>query len=198
MSSQPPAATLIPVIHTERLILRAHTPNDFLTSAALWADSNVTHFIGGRPLSEEEVWARLLRYAGHWSWMGFGYWVIEEKLTGAFVGEMGFADWKRDIEPSLQGVPELGWVLAADFHGKGFATEVVRAALAWSDRKFRGQPTMCIIHPDNGASIRVAEKCGYKETLRTMYHGHQTIVYRRLCDAPSALKFFNLTPANSP
>ena len=131
MSSQPPAASLIPVIHTERLILRAHTPNDFLTSAALWADSHVTRFIGGRPLSEEEVWARLLRYARHWSWMGFGYWVIEEKLTGAFVGEMGFADWKRDIEPSLQGVPELGWVLAADFHGKGFATEVVRAALSY-------------------------------------------------------------------
>src|ERR1700682_3368255 len=47
MSSQPPAAALIPVIHTERLILRAHTPNDFLISAALWAGSHVTHFIGG-------------------------------------------------------------------------------------------------------------------------------------------------------
>jgi RimJ/RimL family protein N-acetyltransferase len=179
MSSKPPELASIPLIHTERLLLRAHSPDDFLPCVKLWADPNVTRFIGGRPLSREEVWARLLRYAGHWDWMDFGYWVIEEKSTSAFVGEMGFADWKRDIEPSLQGVPELGWVLAADFHGRGIATEAVRAALAWSDQKFPGKPTTCIIHPDNTASIRVAEKCGYIEKLRTTYHGHATIVYYR-------------------
>lgn len=168
----------IPVIQTERLILRAHTREDFPASSALWADAEVTRFIGGRPLSGEEVWARLLRYAGHWAWLGFGYWAMEEKASGAFVGEMGFADWKRDIEPSLRGIPELGWVLAARFRGRGLAREAVRAAMAWSDETLPG-PTTCIINPGNMASIRVAEKCGYKEALRTTYHERETIVYYR-------------------
>ena len=168
----------IPIIQTERLVLRAHNREDFPACAALWADAEVTRFIGGRPLCGEEVWARLLRYAGHWAWIGFGYWAIEEKASGAFVGELGFADWKRDIEPSLRGIPELGWVLAAKYHGKGLASEAVRAALAWSDEKFPG-PTACIIDPANAASMRVAEKCGYKETLRTTYHDRETIIYYR-------------------
>jgi RimJ/RimL family protein N-acetyltransferase len=48
--------------------------------------------------------------------MGFGYWVAEEKETGKFVGEIGFADYKRNLEPSLKGVPEIGWVLAGHAH----------------------------------------------------------------------------------
>ena len=48
----------------------------------MWSDAEVTRFIGGKPLSGEEVWARILRYAGHWSMLGYGYWLIEEKATG--------------------------------------------------------------------------------------------------------------------
>jgi RimJ/RimL family protein N-acetyltransferase len=92
----------------------------------MWADPQVTRYIGGKPLTEEECWSRLLRYVGHWAWMGFGYWVAEEKETGNFVGEIGFADHKRDLEPSLKGVPEIGWVFASHVHGRGYATEAVR------------------------------------------------------------------------
>ncbi len=67
----------------------------------MWADPEVTRYIGGKPLTEEESWARLLRYVGHWSLLGFGYWVVEEKTTGNFIGEVGFADYKRDL-PSLR------------------------------------------------------------------------------------------------
>ena len=48
----------------------------------MWADPAVTRFIGGRVFNREEVWARLLRYAGHWQWMGYGFWAIEEKESG--------------------------------------------------------------------------------------------------------------------
>ena len=126
----------IPTIETGRLLLRGYRLDDFTACAALWADPYVTRFIGGRPLSAEESWARLLRYAGHWGLLGFGYWVIEEKSSGEFVGELGFADWKREIEPAIQ-VPEAGWVLATEAHGKGYATEALpRAALAWAGRSF--------------------------------------------------------------
>lgn len=91
----------------------------------------VTRYIGGRPFTTEEVWTRLLRYAGHWELLGFGYWVAEEKSTGAFVGELGFADYQRDLSPRLE-VPEAGWVFVNAAHGKGYATEGVRAIHAWA------------------------------------------------------------------
>jgi len=119
----------VPVIDTDRLTLRGHRLEDFSACAAMWGDSEVTRYIGGKPFSPEEVWTKVLRYVGHWSLLGFGYWVIQEKLSGRFVGEVGFADFKRDIKPSLEGVPEIGWVLASWASGKGLATEAVRAAV---------------------------------------------------------------------
>jgi RimJ/RimL family protein N-acetyltransferase len=59
---------------------------------------------------------RLLRYVGHWAVLGFGYWVVEEKASGEFVGETGFADYRREMKPSLDGAPEIGWVLTPRFH----------------------------------------------------------------------------------
>jgi RimJ/RimL family protein N-acetyltransferase len=174
----------VPVIETERLRLRGHRPEDFGDCAAMWADPVVTRYIGGKPLSEEDVWARTLRYVGHWAWLGFGYWLVEEKATGSFAGELGFSDWKREIEPSLSGVPELGWVLATRAHGKGYATEAVRAAIAWGDANIQtAQPalgrTVCIIHPEHVRSIRVAEKCGFKEVQRTTYKAEPAILFVR-------------------
>ena len=64
----------VPVIETERLRLRGHTLADFADSAAMWAEDAVTRLLGGRPLTEEEVWTRLLRYVGHWALQGYGYW----------------------------------------------------------------------------------------------------------------------------
>src|ERR1700722_11665062 len=145
----------------------------------MWADPIVTRYFGGKCLNEEEAWSRFLRYVGHWSLLGFGYWVVEEKSTGGFAGEIGFADYKRDMESPLKNAPEIGWVLASNSHGKGYATEAVRAALAWGDRHFEAPQTSCIINPENLPSIRVAQKCGYRELLRTTYKGQPAIVFVR-------------------
>jgi RimJ/RimL family protein N-acetyltransferase len=166
----------VPTLATARLTLRAHRADDFAACAAMWADPAVTRFIGGKPFAAEEVWSRLLRYAGLWSLLGFGYWAIAEQASGHFVGELGFADFKRDMAPPLD-APELGWALAAHAHGKGYATEAVRAALAWSDRRFAR--AVCIIGPDNRASLRVAEKCGFSELRRATYKDRPTIVLAR-------------------
>lgn len=146
----------------------------------MWAHPDVTRHIGGRPFSEEEVWGRVLRYIGHWAALGYGYWAIREKGTDRFVGELGFADFKRDLQPPLNGVPEIGWALSPWAHGKGLATEAVRAAVEWSDQHFAAKRTVCLISPANRASIRVAEKCGYKEFKRTTYKSEPTILFERL------------------
>lgn len=169
----------VPVLETERLRLRAHRLDDFADCAAMWADATVTRFVGGKPLSEEEAWTKFLRYAGHWALLGFGYWVAEEKATGKFVGEIGFADYKREIEPSLKGTPEIGWVLASAFYGRGYATEAVRAVVEWGDRFFGTVRTACIIAPENLASIRVAQKSGYQQWQLTIYKGHAVLMFVR-------------------
>ncbi len=170
---------MVPILETARLLLRGHRLNDFAACAAMWADPVVTRHIGGKPLTEEEAWTKFLRYVGHWDLLGFGYWVVEEKTTGKFVGEIGFADYKRDLQTTLGHLPEIGWVLASQCHGKGYATEAVLAALAWGDRHFQDPRTCCIINPDNLPSIRVAEKCGFRERQRATYKQHPIIVLVR-------------------
>jgi RimJ/RimL family protein N-acetyltransferase len=106
----------VPTIETERLRMRAYRLDDFKDCAAMWADPVVVRCVGEKPFSKEEVWSKMLRYVGHWSLMGFGYWAIEEKASGDHVGEIGFADFKRDIQPSLPGMPELVWVFISRVH----------------------------------------------------------------------------------
>lgn len=169
----------VPTLETERLRLRGHRLDDFLHSAAMWADPAVTLHITGRPFTEEECWARFLRYVGHWSLLGFGYWLAEDRDTGQFLGEIGFADYKRDLQPSLLGIPEIGWAFVSRAHGRGYATEAVRAAVGWGDANFPSARTACIIAPENLASIHVATKCGYREFQQTTYKGQPTTMFVR-------------------
>jgi RimJ/RimL family protein N-acetyltransferase len=169
----------VPILETARTVLRPHRHDDFETYAAMWAEPAVTLFIGGKPRTREESWLRFLRHAGLWSLIGYGFWAIEEKATGRFIGEAGFHDLKRDIAPSLEGVPEAGWALASVAHGQGLASEVVRRIVAWGDAVFGQSKTVCIIDPDNGASLKVAERNGYREVLRTTYHDKPTVLLER-------------------
>lgn len=145
----------------------------------MWSDPNVTKFISGRTSTEQQTWMRLLSYIGHWGLMGFGYWAIEEKASGDFVGEVGFMDFKRDIAASMRGKPELGFALASRFHGKGYATEAVRAALTWADARLPHPATVCLVTPQNLGSLRVVEKCGYEIFERGIYNEHPVLFLAR-------------------
>ncbi len=169
----------VPRIETERLILRGHRLDDFSAVREMWSDPDVTKYIDGKPRAEEECWVKFLRATGFWVHLGYGYWIIEEKESGAVVGEIGFGDFKRDIDPSLRGAPEIGWAVAAAFHGKGYASEAARAVIKWGHANNIPLPMSCIIDPANKASIRIAEKCGFTETTRTTYHGNEVILFHR-------------------
>ena len=180
--------TIVPPLDTARLTLRGHTTADLAECAAMWGDPAVTRHIGGRPLSEEESWARVLRYAGLWALLGFGYWAVRERDSGRFVGDVGLANFRREMTPPLGDAPEVGWVLASWSHGRGFATEAVGAALAWADEHLtdaeRGAGrTVCLIDPGNAASVRVAEKCGYREARQAAYKGMTVRTFERRRDA---------------
>ena len=70
-------------------------------------------------------------------------------------------------------------MFSTEAHGRGIATEAVNAALAWMDEKFRAKTTACIIGPENAASIRLAQKAGYREYCRSEYKGSQVVQFRR-------------------
>lgn len=167
-------------LETDRLLLRPHRLEDFEECLATWSDPEVARFVGGRPFSREEVWTKVLRYRGHWELNGFGFWVLREKKTDRFVGEAGFMDFKRDMVPSFGSAPEAGWVLAQWAWGKGFATEAMRAALAWLEAHRGKERTVCMIQPANQASIGVARKCGYQEWTRTAYKNTDLILFERV------------------
>ena len=171
---------VIPALDTERLTLRGHRLDDFADSAAMWAEPLVIRHIGGRPFSGEEAWTRLLRYVGHWALLGYGFWNVRERGTDRFLGEVGILDGKRELDPPFGGAPEIGWALSPPAHGKGYATEAVRAAIAWAAEHFGPKVrTVCMIHPENAASIRVAQKVGFREYARTTYKGAATILFER-------------------
>jgi RimJ/RimL family protein N-acetyltransferase len=168
------------MIETGRLRLRLHVADDLAASWAMWSDPLVYRHILPAPSSEQQAWSRILTYAGHWALANFGYWAIEERSTGVFLGEIGFADFKRDITPSIRGVPEMGWVLASAHHGKGYATEGVRAALNWADQHLSADRTVCLINPENAASIHVAQKAGYAQTHLATFNNAPALVFERL------------------
>jgi RimJ/RimL family protein N-acetyltransferase len=174
-----------PELDTKRLVLRQHCLEDFEDSAAMWADPEVVHYIGGRPSSREESWHRALRTVGLWEWLGYGYWCVREKQSGRFVGEVGFADFKREMTPSIEGIPEAGWVLAAWSHRQGFATEAMELVQRWMDEQ--GHPrTVCIIDTEHHASAHVAAKLGYRERCRTTYKASPVVLYERARPVPAA------------
>jgi RimJ/RimL family protein N-acetyltransferase len=170
----------VPAIETARLRLRGHGGDDLPHCAAMWSDPSVTRFIGGKPSTEQQTWNRVLAYVGHWAVMGFGYWVIEEKSSGAFLGEAGFADFKRDIAPAMKGVPELGFALVTQAHGMGYATEAVSAILRWGDANLNYAKTVCLIVPENHRSLRVVEKCGYRTFEEGAFNGRPTLFLARI------------------
>jgi RimJ/RimL family protein N-acetyltransferase len=166
-------------IETERLILDAHTVEDFEPLAAMWADPEVVRHISGRPSSAQDSWMRLLRYGGTWPLLGYGYWAVREKSSRRFVGDLGFADFHRQIEPPITGVPEAGWVFATWAHGRGFATEALHAALAWLDTRASIARSVCLIAPENKISIRLAERSGYLRSATVSFSGADTLLYAR-------------------
>ncbi len=168
-----------PKLETERLILRGHKSSDLDPLFLMWCEPKVYKFIAGKPTTIEDCWRNILRHNGQWQMVGYGFWVLEEKFSGAIIGEAGFLDCKRNITPSMDETPEMGWALLTARHGKGFATEAMQMIAAWGDQNLTQTITACITAPENTTSIRVAQKLGFKQVAQTTYHGEPTLLFHR-------------------
>jgi RimJ/RimL family protein N-acetyltransferase len=129
-------------------------------------DPAVVKYIGGVPSTEQQCWARITGYLGHWEFKGYGYWAIEEMMTGHYAGCVGFADFKRSRDPRFVGKPEMGWALAPSMQGKGYGSECLALALQWGSENLQEETVFCMIHKDHQRSLSLAQKVGFREASR--------------------------------
>lgn len=161
-----------PVLETDRLTLRMWREQDFEQYAAMCADPEIMRYLGGgEPLNRFDAWRHMAFLIGHWDLLGYGHWAVEEKASGAFAGRVGF------LNPAGWPGFEIGWTLGRNFWGKGYATEAARRALEFAFEELDKSHVISLIHPDNEASIRVAERLGEKLEGNTELLGHNVLIY---------------------
>lgn len=168
------------MIETSRLILRLHTQKDFEFSHALWSHPQVYQYISGKASSVQQSWGRLFNYRGYWELKGYGYLLIEEKSSGVPIGEIGLADFKRDMVPPIHDPYEAGWVIHPDLHGKGFAREALKALIEWNEKRVGEQVLWCMIDPLNLASLKLAEGFGFVFDQKARYLDSTVHLFKRV------------------
>lgn len=161
----------VPVIETARLILREPRLSDLDAFVAFGA-SERSRFVGG-PMEPWQSWNWLLITIGHWHVRGYGWWMLEDKASGAVAGRVGLGnhlDWPE---------PELGWHLYEGFDGRGLAYEAAIAARDHAQNQMGLGPLVSLIDPENTASCRLAERMGaVVERQDFILRGHSCLIYR--------------------
>ena len=168
-----------PRLETERLILRDFTRDDLDAHAATLGDAEVMRHITGDPLTREDAMRRIFMSVGQWPVDGKGMWAVERKSDGRLVGQVGFFDMARDMDPNIGGLPEMGWIFDTCVHGQGIAREACDAALAWLDATFGPVEVPAIISLTNVASMKLAERLGFVREPDGVYKGEPIGIFRR-------------------
>lgn len=168
------------VVTTERLLLRPYELRHRDDMLQLTSSRETFPQAPNGPLDGEENWSRLLRHIGHWSVFGYGFFAVEEKDNGRFIGEAGLSMFRRDLRPDFETAPEATWSIVPAAQGKGYACEAASAALGWAEATHRLRRTLCLVHADNGPSLRVAEKLDFRRMETAMYKGRRFILFERI------------------
>ena len=159
------------ILETERLRLRWFREDDFEAYAEICRDPEVMRFLGGPLMADFDVWRHMASIIGHWHFRGYGIWAVEEKSAGRLVGRIGF------LNPIGWPGFELGWTLARDSWGKGYATEGAQRALAYAFTELGRDHVISLIDPANAASAKVAERLGEKVEGKTDLLGKDVLIY---------------------
>lgn len=168
------------MIETDRLILSAPGIGDFDSSLAMHRSEVMGRYTGGTLLSREDVWRKLLQRIGHWTVFGYGVFTVRRRTDNAFIGEVGLAHFCRGFGEAFDAFPEAAWMTDPVTHGQGYAKEAVKGAHGWMTSERGMRQSVCIIHPANMASLRVAEHLGYKQIGAVDYRDARPLMFRRV------------------
>jgi len=155
----------IPVIETDRLRLRGWREADLDGLCALFGDPEATRFTGGTK-DQPAAWRQLATYAGHWLLKGWGPFAVTLKSTDEVIGYCGPWDpYGKALEP------EITYGLASTHHGRGYATEAVRASIAHAYGTLSWDSALSYIDAKNDASLGVAQKLGARHDGDALLYG---------------------------
>lgn len=145
-------AAALPVIETDRLILRPPLIADWPVLEPIWTTER-GRYIGG-PMNGEDAWLDFNQCISSWLLRGYGFLTITNRTDNNVLGLVGLAQEHGDPEP------ELGWLLTEAAEGMGYATEAARAMLPLAHALIGAGRFVSYIHRDNAASIAIAERLG--------------------------------------
>jgi RimJ/RimL family protein N-acetyltransferase len=163
-------AGLVQRLETHRLVLRGLREDDIEALAAMAADPEVMRYLGGA-VDRAQSWRLLALHVGHWALRGYGHWAVERKTDGVFLGRAGL--WNPEGWPGL----EVGWKLARHAWGQGYATEAGRKAMHWAWATLDADRIISVIHRDNSASVRVAERLGLRPLRDDAVNGQRVTIF---------------------
>lgn len=141
-----------PTLATERLTLRAQTPQDFDAYADFYG-SERSWGMGG-PIDRPAAWRLFAAELGHWILRGYGFWMVDVTETGETVGQVGF--WHPEGWTEV----EIGWAMFAGAEGKGYAYEAAQSLRGYAYDVLGWGPLTSVIAPGNTRSEALAERLG--------------------------------------
>lgn len=163
----------IPVVRTERLVMRALHDDDLDAFTAVFGDERVYRWLGSTtPPTRDEMWRSMAMHVGHWALRGYGQWALELAVTGELVGRAGL--WRPEGWPGL----EVGWAVSVPHWRRGYATEAGAAALTWAFDHLDVAEVISITAPDNAASRGVMTKLGLTYDRTVELRGFEQVLYR--------------------
>lgn len=162
----------IPDIETARLRFRRFTPDDLDDLARIFSDPEVVKFLGdGKPPTKHETIPHLHNFIErYWEEQRFGRWALIHKEDDKLIGYCGL----RLLDEVH---PELVYVLARDYWGKGLATEAARAGLRYGFEELKLEEIVAATRPENIASQHVMKKLGLKYEKRAFFYGIDCAYY---------------------
>jgi RimJ/RimL family protein N-acetyltransferase len=164
---------VIPVLETERLILREWRESDLENFAKFKMDKQAARFVTSLE-TISDCWREMAYFAGHWLLRGFGMWSVVLKDTGENIGHCGL------YYPHQWPEPEIGWSIFPGHQRNGYAHEAAKESLRYAYQVLGWTTAISLIANDNAPSIALAQKLGavaekpfqYRNTDCTIYRHH--------------------------
>lgn len=158
------------MLETERLFLRPLDADDVEQVFAMRSDADVMRFIRAPQTRRESAdWIQMV--SSRWETTGIGFCAVIEKSSDEFVGWCGL--WRLKETDEI----EIGYAVAKDFQGKGYATEAAAAVLGYGFETLRLKKIVAVARPENAASRRVMEKLGMRYDYTGEFYSKQLVHY---------------------
>ena len=162
----------LPLIETDRLLLRMFEARDLDSAFRLFNDEEVQKYLSPENRrNREQMKVTLRNFVKHWKERGFSLWCAGEKGDDKMSGYCGLQSFDKTSDV------EVLFGFFKDCWGKGFATESAKACLKFGFEELHLEKVFATVHPENTASRRILEKIGMTFEKRNIHYGIDTIIY---------------------